>query len=116
MSKPQEIVIDIQSNGVTEAMHFDEFSLGFLGDMTVDRASEIFHNPKTQKWDIVLPEKESPQCEAVSSFNGYDEARKFEVLWLQECRKQRISPYTEEAAEIATQLRGYNNNGEGNKV
>jgi hypothetical protein len=100
----KEIVIDINPTGKTEAMHFDEFPLGFLGPMSVDRASEIFHNPDTQQWDVVLPGHDMAHPVA-SGFTGYDVARAFEVEWLQGCRKAGFGLVTMEGMQIALELR-----------
>lgn len=103
--KETGLVIDISPLGVAQAMHMDEFPLGFLGDARVTRASEIHFNEETQLWDIILPGMEAPLCRATVGFNGYDEARKFEVFWLQNCRRGEVSPYTLEAAARAQKLR-----------
>ena len=105
MAKPEEIVIDINPVGKTEAMHFDDFDLEFLGAKHISRASEIFHNEGTQKWDIILPGTIAPVCEAVQGFKGYDVARNFEVSWLQACRKSRVQPTDEDGISIAKNLR-----------
>lgn len=93
MSK--EIVIDCNSNGTVEGLHFDAFDLGFLGRKHVERASEIFHNAETDLWDILLPSQGRAYPE-VQGFSGYDTARRFEVLWLQDCRKLSIDPIADE--------------------
>ncbi len=101
----EELVIDVSPDGVVQGLHMDAFPLDFLGPKKISRASEIHHNESTQKWDIILPGKESPECAAVSSFDGYDIAREFEVKWLQACRKAEIQPYTFLGHDIATRLR-----------
>lgn len=105
-----EIVIDVSASGKTEAMHFDEFPLSFLGPMNVTRASEIFHNPETQLWDVILPD-ETQACAQARGFSGYDVARKFEVQWLQACRKENVHPTSPRGRSIATHVRTC---GEGN--
>ena len=40
----KELVIDITAQGEAQAMHFDEFPLGYLGPMKITRASEIKFN------------------------------------------------------------------------
>lgn len=102
MSK--EIVIDVNPSGVASGMHFDEFPLSFLGKATVERASEIFHNQETQLWDVLLPGQETPH-EAAKGFSGYDVARKFEVVWLQECRKRGLCPLSYDGAQVAYEIR-----------
>jgi len=102
MSK--EIVIDCKTNGTVSGMHFDQFPLSFLGDMKVERASEIFYNHETKLWDIILPDMDSAWT-AAKGFEGYDVARSFEVNWLQECRKRSTQPDTYNGAMIAAELR-----------
>jgi hypothetical protein len=100
----KEIVIDCNPNGAVEAMHFDEFDLRFLGAKRVERASEIFHNKATDEWDILLPGQDAPYFVAMG-FKGYDVARRFEVHWLQECRKRGVEPDTEAGCQVAMELR-----------
>ena len=101
----KEIVIDMKADGKVEGMHFDEFDLGFLGNKHVSRASEIFYNEETQMWDIILPGHDHAMGASAAGFSGYDVARKFEVLWLQECRKRQLSPATSEGYGVAVMLR-----------
>lgn len=104
----KELVIDLNTKGAATALYFDEFNLGFLGEkLSIKRASEIFFNDTTQKWDIVLPGDTYPICEAVKGFNGYDEARKFEVSWLQECRKEGVDPVDRAGIKIAETIRNH---------
>lgn len=100
-----ELVIDINPRGKVEALHFDEFDLGFLGPKNISRASEIHFNTETQLWDIILPDRVTPECSSVAGFDSYDKARNFEVLWLQACRKGRTNPYTAAASRVALNLR-----------
>ena len=101
----QELVIDIDTDGKTSAMHFDEFDLKFLGKKKITRASEIFYNDSTEKWDITLPGDSKPVSEVVQGFDGYDKARNFEVEWLQACRKGRCDPHSPVGISTAVQLR-----------
>lgn len=108
----KEIVLDISPSGKVEGMHFDEFPLGFLGPMTIGRASEIFHNQDTQQWDVVLPGHEVAHPVA-SGFSGYDVARQFEVVWLQESRKAGVEPTSLEGLVIALKDRDDTNSKDG---
>lgn len=103
MSKPKEIVLDFDSNGQAQGMHFDQFDLGFLGDKHVTRASEIVYNDTTQLWDVVLPNQGIAHT-PLQGFSGYDVARAFEVQWLQECRKREVDPYSLDGAVVAIEL------------
>ena len=97
----KEIVIDINQVGGAQGMHFDKFSLGFLGRQKITRASEILFNEDTQLWDIWIP---GGHESCVTGFSGYDEARSFEVQWLQECRKQGVEPLSVEGDQIVQSL------------
>lgn len=102
----KEFVIDVSSTGQMQGMHFDEFPLIQHGkDVKVERASEIFFNEDTHTWDVLLPDQEKPFTGA-SGFRGYDTARKFEVEWLQRCRKEDINPLSTEGHSVACSIRG----------
>ena len=102
----REIVINVSGEGVADALHFDEFPLHFLGRAKIERASEIFFHEKSQTWSVILPGDDAAVPEA-SGFAGYDEARRFEVEWLQACMKAgRISPTSEQGRDIAEGIRG----------
>ena len=100
-----ELVIDIGAQGKVEALHFDEFDLGFLGEKKISRASEIHFNEDTQLWDIILPGLSKPNTMAVQGFKSYNIARGFEVEWLQGCRKAQVSAYDRPGCCIAHDLR-----------
>lgn len=124
MFQNKEIVIDIGQGGQTSALHMDEFPLSFLGRMEIGRASTIDFNPETQLFDVSLKDATNYivdnntvyhrigggyQCgypEAACGFTGYDEARRFEVDWIQECRKLGVDPLDPEGIEIIQRLRG----------
>ena len=97
-------MIDCKNDGTVEGLHFDQFDLGFLGPKTVTRASEIVYNEATQLWDVVLP-GQSKAFNAVTGFSGYDIARRFEVEWLQGCRKEGIPPISVPGEFIAIMIR-----------
>ena len=101
----KSLVIDISPCGVAQALHMDFFNLGFLGKAKVERASEIHFDEGTQLWDIILPGHTLPLCYAVVGFEGYDKARGFEVIWLQNCRRLQINPYSFDSIEVAERLR-----------
>ena len=96
-----DMVFDINPTGGITGLHFDQFDLGFLGKKEIGRASEIMFNEETQLWDIQIPGACEP---SVTGFLGYDEAREFEVLWLQECRKQGVEPFSWEGDQIVQDL------------
>jgi hypothetical protein len=93
-----EIVIDISGEGRVSALHMDEFPLSFLGKMQVSRASSIEFDEESQTFYVVVSERRSDWQrnwirsggaplvpDAAKGFTGYDEARLFEVDWLQKC-------------------------------
>jgi hypothetical protein len=98
-----EIVIDVTDQGV-ESMHFDRFNLGFLGKMHISRASEIFFNEDSQEWDIRLPRQIIPYPCAMG-FKNYEDARDFEIEWLQMCRKHSVNPLSEAGEGICSAIR-----------
>jgi hypothetical protein len=108
----EQMVITIETNGKVGAMHNDAFNLSFLGKRTIKRASDITHNQATDKWDIYLNDghgRFTVTAPALSGFNDYEEARKFEVKWLNECRLKGQTGGTSFEAQfvIAPRLRGY---------
>lgn len=98
------IVIDIKEDGVVEGLHFDEFDLKFLGRKKVRRASEIFHDEATDRWDVLLPGQIVPYPGA-RGFGSYNEARDFEVVWLQTCRIMRVEGLSAQGETICRSLR-----------
>ena len=100
----KEMVIDFTESGTAEALHFDEFPLGFLGEMEVRRASEILFNRNTQSWDVhVYGEPYDPLL--IKDFPGYDIARQFEVQFVQTCRKVRQYPQSRFCKFLAESMR-----------
>lgn len=102
-------VIKFSPSGQAEAMHSDKFSLAFLGRQTIQRASELKFNERTQKWDIWLVEGEfhtPPRCEWQCGFDTYDESRKAEVLWLNSCRLEGCDPLSHAGIHLLRAARG----------
>lgn len=98
----KEIVIDLSAGGQAQALHMDEFPLGFLGKMRMERASNLVFNESTQLWDVVLPQATTARA---SGFRSYELARDFEVEFLQTCRTLRVDPASEKADKYVTILR-----------
>lgn len=101
------MIIDFFSDGSAQAMHRDQFPLGFLGRMEVVRASEIKFNEETQLWDIFLPETSGDSAQAEwkcvpesCGFPEYDYARKIEVAWLDGCRLAGVEPFSPAGIEL----------------
>jgi hypothetical protein len=101
------IVIDFAPDGAVEAMHRDEFDLGFLGAKSIARASEIEFNEETQLWDIWLIRPGKPRwlSQEARGFSAYDVARSVEVAWLDRCRAEGVEPTEGEGCEILHVLR-----------
>lgn len=98
-----ELVISIDPIGRASALHMDEFPLRFLGNMKLERASYIQFNEDTQLFDVVLPDGTSHISHA--QFTGYDEAREFEVEWLQRCKIARVDPGSYSGRALAGSVR-----------
>jgi len=128
MHQNKEIVIDFRPGEGVNALHMDEFPLSFLGKMEITRASTIDFNPQTQRFDITLKDATRYELGMAScppfrygvydgrhyvghypleaaGFAGYDEARTYEVAWIQECAKRGVDPLDPEGIEIINALR-----------
>lgn len=104
----KEIVIDFAANGTIEAMHMDGFDLGFLGDKKVTRATEIKFDEETQTWGLFLPSLLSGLWFPVAHGRGfvtYEQARTFEVAWLNICRVREVKPESETGDNILKAIR-----------
>ncbi len=91
-----ELVIEVGSTGRVAALHTDKFDLGFLGPKSIERQTEIRFNEETQKWDIhyLIPGGygDAVNTPALNDFAGYEDAREFEVRWVNACRLHQIDP------------------------
>lgn len=102
-----DLVIEIDCTGKTSALHMDGFDLGFLGDKAIHRQSDILFNAATQKWNIryLLADGSSVSSDSLSGFSSYEEARHFEVKWLNDCRLTGDAPDGINGMSIAEMLR-----------
>lgn len=105
-----EHAISFGPTGAVAAMHLDSFSLGFLGNQDIARASDIRHNDDTQKWDLWLAVEHCKAADYVlldeaKGFDTYEGARKIEVQWLQNCRAMGYAPLSDQGKRILTLLR-----------
>jgi hypothetical protein len=103
-----DMVISFGTSGRVEAMHNDAFNLAFLGKREITRASEILFNDVTNSWDVFMDDGTGKFCvtsDALSGFNGYEEARKFEVEWLNACRLRGIDPVGDDLYSTADAVR-----------
>lgn len=102
----KSLVIDFTASGKVKSLHFDSFPLSFLGDMEIERATEIVFCANEQKWGIVIPY--TSYCGnymAQSGLPSYEKARELEVAWLNECRKEQCKPCSTEGKSILKTLR-----------
>ncbi len=103
------MVVNFSATGMVTAMHRDAFDLGFLGKQSVSRASEIKFNEDTQLWDVYLPvdyhRMQWHAIDAACGFAGYNEARQFEVKWLENCALNSVEPLRPAGIAIAALLR-----------
>lgn len=90
-----EHVIVISPEGAVKSMHNDRFSLGFLGNQTIERASDIRFDEATQKWGIwfhVKGQYVPPQLPSHYGFDSYETARDHEVRVMNESLKSDLCP------------------------
>lgn len=86
-----EKIIEFAPSGAVFSLHQDGFNLGFLGPQKIERATDIQFNETRQNWDIyVLPQGETGggfhwTIPSLRAFTAYDEARRFEVAWINLC-------------------------------
>ena len=80
-------------NGTVRALHYDDMDLGFVGPKQIGRASEIRFDEISQTFWVDLPQLTSDSHPAfLLRFNGYDEARRFEVFLLETCALNHVNP------------------------
>lgn len=106
MSK--ELVIDFAADGHVQAMHMDNFDLGFLGSKSVTRATEIKFDESSQSWGLFLPATSGDGWVKVQhgdGFASYEEARSYEVAWLNICRAFAYCPHSQDAVAVLWSLR-----------
>lgn len=88
-------VINFEATGRVEAMHSDDFDLSFLGRRSVHRASDIKFDSSGDCWDIFMNDGTGAftvTAPDIANFDTYENARKFEVKWLNECRLRQVGP------------------------
>lgn len=101
------LVIEVGETGKVSSLHTDKFDLGFLGGKKIRRQTEIVFCEETQLWDIVLIADDGMHHghECLDGFGGYEEARGFEVRWINACRLHQILNDTHLAIAYAAFLR-----------
>lgn len=105
----KSLVLTFDASGEVEGLHMDKFDLGFLGDKTVRRATEIVFDETGQKWDIIvcLPNgRPAPFAHSgQSGFATYEQARDVEVAWLNLCRVQDVEWSSIQGAALLDEAR-----------
>ena len=95
------LVVSFLPTGQVESLHNDKFDLGFLGDKTIKRATEILFNEETQDWYIVLLDgNQAPRQSwaGQDGFTSYEQAREVEVAWLNLSRLNAADPGSAEGS------------------
>ena len=101
----------ISDSGRVEAVYSDEFNLGFLGDQKVYRQTDIIFDAPSQTWDIHYLSESGRKVfgeaapRMLSLFTTYEEARRFEVSWLNACRESGVQADTHEGLALAHKMR-----------
>jgi hypothetical protein len=99
------MVVSFSPQGEVNALHRDQFSLGFLGAQKIERASEIKFNEQSQRWDIYLPDGDRwVTIPSATGFHEYNQAREFEVEWLETCALESVAPLSSQGVDIACRI------------
>jgi len=107
----QGMVLTISDSGKVESIYSEEFNLGFLGDQRVFRQTDIVFDADTQKWDIHYLNEQGVRVFGdiaplmLSDFQQYEEARKFEVAWLNACREEGVVAGSYKGLALAKKMR-----------
>lgn len=106
-----ELVIDFSAEGTAQAMHMDGFDLGFLGAKSIQRATEIKFNERTQLWGLYLPDVANAtnpvwaRMPYGQGFPSYEVARQYEVVWINICRAKGLDYQTDQGCEVLRDIR-----------
>ena len=101
----ENLIVDISPGGNVEALNTDAFDLGFLGHKQISRASMIIFEEDSQTWYLEIPGHSSVDAPSIRGFAGYEQARNFEVIWLQSCRENSVKPMSADGISIASTMR-----------
>lgn len=106
------MIIDIGPDGAVMCMNREGvFDVGFLGNRSIRRATDIRFNETTQSWDIWVAapahgiEAFIKPSAPFSGFPTYEDARGHEVDWMEECLLQDYNPVSSEAADLMARMR-----------
>jgi hypothetical protein len=104
-----EIVLSIDGTGTVQGLYHDSFNPGFLGAQRVVRQTDILFHEPSQSWAIEYLRDGAPSpcnSDALRGFGTYEEARGFEVRWLNTCRFMGITdPAAPDGLRVAESLR-----------
>lgn len=101
-------VITVGGTGSLTSMHSDTGVLNKLGSMSIQRATEILYHEKSGKWyiDPMLGDSAVEELpEALTGFNGYNNARAFEVAWVKTCHATSCDIKTDK--QVCQYVRNY---------
>lgn len=103
----EDLVIAISPEGRVDALHMDGFDLSFLGKMKVRRQTDIRFCDSTQLWDIhyIAEDGSETATPALQGFGTYEEARRFEVSWINSCRVAFLVADSAPGLDMASRLR-----------
>lgn len=102
-----ELAIDFSPDGGVEALYNDNFQLSFLGEQSIQRATEIAFDPKAQAWAICLPHVLHGYLvvDGGEGFTTYEGARQVEVAWFNACRIEGVAPNSPDGLVILLNVR-----------
>lgn len=105
----QELVIDFKPTGRVQALHMDAFDLGFLGKKETYRQTDIVFDSDSQLWNLEYFVNGNPSnryfADELQGFATYDEAREYEVRWLNNCRLINVEPASNQGMRIMAGIR-----------
>ena len=109
--KLPDMVIDFSPEGSVEAMHRDQFALGFLGKQSISRASDIKFDEDSQTWAIhvIIDSVPQPLIDDATGFASYEQARRIEVEWFEKCRLHQVTPVGVIGKKMLRTVRGLSN-------
>lgn len=103
----EELVIDFKPDGHVTALHMDAFDLGFLGKKETYRQTDIVFDSDMQLWNLEYLGAGRYVAPELDGFASYEEARKIEVRWLNNCRLLGIRPDSDQGMRIMAGIRRY---------
>lgn len=99
-------VMTIKSDGEISMLQSDKFDIRFLGKMVMERASNIVFDYDDQMYRILIAEREDePHPDELRRFPLYEDAKSFEVMYLQSARMCNYDPLSPVMAALAPDIR-----------